>query len=437
MIETQGEGTLAEFGSQNVPPSPIQRIRHTRRIVGFVAAVGIVGAAAFAVGMFVRLPEETALKNVDASIDVWVRAQERVVEAGFSLPVALGAASEVKVVVTEASPYGATPAVSAPTGALDETASSDQKTAGESGKSASTTDQARASMPSTDRVVVSAAGAVSGESLAYGQFLAEVSGRPIFAWPSTAPLYRDLTVGLTGSDVRGVQETLKQLGHLDAEPDGIFGRKTLQALAGLYKSSEYSLPMIDGQQGLSWREFIAIPGLPATVITAAEVGSVLSDDSPLLSARSQTPMLTAIALARDAPQLQPGADVGISVDGGPPVRTTISAIGEFIADEKSNVSGYPLTIAYPAELGVHAPGASAVLRRWSEQTPTLAVPATAIRQDSEGAYVLVKNAMGPKKGALKRVFVQVTAQDDGWVSLGKDTGLTSGTEVLVSGGNGR
>lgn len=409
--------------------SPIPRVRHGTRLIALAAAVALIGAAAFCAGFFLHRPEEAALKNADATIDVWANAEERVVYDGFSLPGVVGAGSQVGITVTEASPYGITPLVTG-------------SEVGTSGIAAPSRDQnttggtPAAHVRRIDRVVVSAMGVTAGTSLAYGQLLAEVSGRPIFAWPSSSPLYRDLTEGDTGRDVRDAQRVLHELGYLRSDPDGVFGAQTMQALRDLYDSAGYQPPIIAGSSpGLSWREFTAIPAPPAMVVSTAPQGAVLTSGMALLTVRSQTPTLTSTASVREVSELQAGADVGVTVAGKAPVKTKVATIGEFTTDEKTNVSGYPLTIEYPAELGALSPGTSVVLRRWSEAAPSLAVPSTAIRQDANGAYVLTRGtAEGGNEGRYIRIAVKATAQSEGWVALAPGSLLAPTADVLVSGG---
>ncbi|WP_417563586.1 hypothetical protein [Microbacterium sp.] len=398
--------------------SPIPRIRHAGRLIGFVVVVLLVGAAAFVAGTLIRPPQEAALSKADASVDVWAKVERRVVYEGFTVAAVVGTADRVDVVVTEASPYGTTPqSVAAPPSAEGPPAQGDHTTS------------------TTDRVVVSAAGVRAGKPIVYGQLIAEVSGRPVFSWPRAAPLYRDLIEGDTGNDVRGVQTVLRKLGKLDAEPDGIFGARTLNALARLYAGAGYELPVIAGNsRGLSWREFAAIPALPATVISAAPEGSVLTADNPLASVRSNAPTLTATATAADVDQLRPGAQVAVVASGHEPVKSTVAALGEFQTDEKTNISGYPLSIVYPSDLGTLEPGTSVTLRSWDERPPTLAVPSTAVRQDSEGAYVLVRPFSNG--GKPQRLPVKAAAQAGGWVALAAGSKLLAGEDVLVSGTDG-
>lgn len=72
-----------------------------------------------------------------------------------------------------------------------------------------------------------------GDTLATGDPVVVVDDRTIRALVAERPLWRDLTVGKTGPDVRAVQTLLAALGYLDAAPDGAYGAATRAAVRAL------------------------------------------------------------------------------------------------------------------------------------------------------------------------------------------------------------
>ncbi|MFD9722589.1 HlyD family efflux transporter periplasmic adaptor subunit [Streptomyces sp. NPDC059072] len=88
--------------------------------------------------------------------------------------------------------------------------------------------------------VVTKAPRTSGEAVSPGQLLLEVSGRPILALKGKVPAYRDLRPGARGADVTQLQKALADAGHrVGADPDGVFGPGTKQALTSLYQAAGY------------------------------------------------------------------------------------------------------------------------------------------------------------------------------------------------------
>ncbi len=59
-----------------------------------------------------------------------------------------------------------------------------------------------------------------------GDVVYAVAGVPVRVVQGRVPFYRDLSPGVRGVDVEQLQSALAELGHLDGEPDGVFGRMT-------------------------------------------------------------------------------------------------------------------------------------------------------------------------------------------------------------------
>lgn len=100
--------------------------------------------------------------------------------------------------------------------------------------------------------VVTAVPAEPGSPLREGAVLVEVAGAPIFGLVLPFPLYRDLTDGVSGPDVREVQRALTRLGYRTTV-DGTFGSGTQDALRRFYRARGYQVP-----------ENVASTGDPAT-----------------------------------------------------------------------------------------------------------------------------------------------------------------------------
>lgn len=79
-----------------------------------------------------------------------------------------------------------------------------------------------------------------GQTVAAGQVVMEVSGRPVFALKGSVPVYRDLKPGTEGDDVKQLQEALTSLGHRTGnDRAGHFGAGTKSALSAYYASIGY------------------------------------------------------------------------------------------------------------------------------------------------------------------------------------------------------
>lgn len=403
-------------------PGRLGRISHPGRLVGFTVFVLACVVTAFVAGTIVKAPTHDALENADASVAVTAEVETRSIGVGFTLPAKVNPAPETDLIITEASVQSPSTAPSAPPTAAPETPQS---------PAASQDDSA-----AVDRVVVSAMFVAPGDSLTLGQRVAEVSGRPIFAWPADVPLYRDIVSGDKGADVLGIQKTLTALGLYDGAVDGEYGSGTQRALAAMYTAAGASMPYVQpGVQGFAWREFLAIPAADAQVVSVAATGALLDADHAIVRVRSALPTLSVSATTLELDQLSVGSEVGVVVNGAAAVRSTVASVGAFVTDEETGASGYPVVLSIPEGATVDAQS-TVVVQPWAQPEPSAAIPAIALRQEGGTTYVLARAGSGKGDTAdeFTRVDVIVTGQNDGWVSIEETAEMTVGQEILVSDG---
>jgi hypothetical protein len=74
------------------------------------------------------------------------------------------------------------------------------------------------------------------EQLQEGSVLLTASGRPTFVLQGKAPAYRDLTPGISGEDVRQLQQALARFGHYTGTITGHYDEMTGEAVAAMYAS---------------------------------------------------------------------------------------------------------------------------------------------------------------------------------------------------------
>jgi peptidoglycan hydrolase-like protein with peptidoglycan-binding domain len=73
----------------------------------------------------------------------------------------------------------------------------------------------------------------------FGDVLLTISGRPVFVLAGKIPAYRDLVPGISGDDVRQLEEALKLLGFDPGPIDGFYDALTGSAVGQLYKSAGF------------------------------------------------------------------------------------------------------------------------------------------------------------------------------------------------------
>ena len=299
--------------------------------------------------------------------------------------------------------------------------------------------------------VVSGRVCLVGDVIKPWDVVGEVSNRPVFAVLSSVPLFRDLAPDMFGSDVRLVQQALKDAGWLKSDPSGVMDWATSNALTRLFKAAGYSAPLLASAKpvlpdpltgvapdpvrraGLPLADTAWIPagGLPVAAVAA--VGQVLDADHPLLQLTTQPAVIKARADLLAAPSFQVGAGVNVQIGSGAPVSSTVLTVSGFDSGVSGGGSpGYDVTVGLPD--GVDAVQAQALPVQVTEtvQPATgLAVPLLAIRTDGQGSFVY--RAAADETSADVRVGVTVLAQANGYAILVDNQQLPVGVQVVISG----
>ena len=82
--------------------------------------------------------------------------------------------------------------------------------------------------------------ALAGSELVEGAVAASASGRPLFVLAGARPMSRDLGPGLSGDDVRQLEESLARLGFDGGPVDGVYDELTAAGVAAWYEASGYT-----------------------------------------------------------------------------------------------------------------------------------------------------------------------------------------------------
>lgn len=331
--------------------------------------------------------------------------------------------------------------------------------------------------------VVTARRAKPGDVLKPGHALVEVSGRPLIALSLPFDLYRDISPGDRGADVRALQESLQLLGLYGTAPDGEYGPATATAVRALYENLDADPPEPsdearealrtaeealdaatssppEGEGGeesatadgtalteqldeakdaadtpVRMSEIVAVPSGSASVVSVATVGARLEGDNlTVASLRSGEPSATARVSVADAKSFTVGTtvDVVATTNQSTSRKAEVIAVSDFKpADDNAEMPGYDIKLRF-AKTGdlPYEDNEQVIARITSTGQPRTgpAVPLIAVREDSSGTYVLRPGA----DNSTTRVGVQVLMTADGYALVEGD--LTEGIEVIVSEG---
>ncbi|MCL2783081.1 MAG: hypothetical protein FWD80_03800 [Propionibacteriaceae bacterium] len=288
-------------------------------------------------------------------------------------------------------------------------------------------------LPNTfsEREVISGGVRQVGDAVAAGDLIGEVSGRPVFAFPSDVPLYRDLTPGVQGNDVLAVQKVLVAR-KLLVKTSGTWDGVTSVAVTNLFKKAGYVAPDMGGGRGLPFVNTATIPGDGLVAVQVGPVGRVLGDQEPLLVLQTTPGVITARVDLLQARGFPVGGRVMASVGGSAPVASTVLAMSDYREDSNGTPPGYDISVGIPD--GFVTPNNQnlpVTVSESSEVPMGLAVPLSVIRQDGVASYVWVASAA--EGYSDMRVAVSVEAQANGYAILADNPDLTVGTTVVVVG----
>jgi|GEM_PF-3153512 len=281
----------------------------------------------------------------------------------------------------------------------------------------------------------------AGDTINTLDVLGEVSNNPIFAFPKSVPLFRDLVGGDKGSDVSAVQQVLISAGLLSGTPTGVVDTATSRAFDALYHNAGYNPPRAmpavansafapGAQPVLLLADTASLPSMGLKVVSAAPIGQAIDTDHPLVTLQLTTAQITARVDLLEADAFKQGTEVSVKVGSADAGTSTVLGVSAFSAGDGSTAPGYDVTIGVPSGVDAAASaGQPAIVTEATQPPDGLAVPLLAIRTDSSGTYVY----KAADSGADQKVPVTVTGQANGYAILAANSDLPDGTGVVLSG----
>ncbi len=115
-----------------------------------------------------------------------------------------------------------------------------------------------------DQPMVTALDVTEGDTIAEGQVLAGINGRPVVALTGEIPVYRTMQPGTSGPDVRQLEAALTRLGFDPGSVDDVYDAQTSAAVVAMYGSLGYAPPE-------------ASPGAMADLDVARQADAAASD----------------------------------------------------------------------------------------------------------------------------------------------------------------
>lgn len=267
-----------------------------------------------------------------------------------------------------------------------------------------------------------------GDQLSAGQLIGVVAGNPIFGLTGPLALYRDLKPDDSGDDVTVLQHSLATAGF-DVAPTGTVGPQTVRAIASMFRDAGYPAPKLIPHQQL-----IPLPASTVTITEVAAIGEQVSSEAPLARASFSAPTVTAMVDPVAADDFVVGGTVEANV-GGTVMPLVVQSIGPFVEPSSDGPGGKELRLVPADGEAMLDEGSSATVFGPGERADALAVPLVAVRQDTEGSYLLVERVAdgSPEDGPSEfaRENVEVLRTGGGWAAIAEGV-VGAGASILVS-----
>ena len=287
------------------------------------------------------------------------------------------------------------------------------------------------------RVINGASGTLTwlpsvGQIIAQGGVLYRVNGAPVILLTGNVPVYRALSVGLTGADVEQLNGDLVALGYatpteLDPTSDD-FSAATTDAVEALQKHLEVTQT---GTLAVGQAVFLPLGRLRVTAVTAT-LGASADPGSPLLAGSSARRVVSLQLDAAEQTEVAVGDRVAITLPDNSTTPGVVSSIGTVATAGQSGGSPtVPVTIRPldPSATGSidQAPVELAVTT--GSVKSALVVPVDALLALAGGGYAVEEVS---RAGVHHLVAVSLGLFDDadGLVQV-TGSGIAAGQQVVV------
>ncbi|MDO4821131.1 MAG: hypothetical protein Q4A03_03705 [Rothia sp. (in: high G+C Gram-positive bacteria)] len=259
-----------------------------------------------------------------------------------------------------------------------------------------------------------------GDQVAPGDLIGIVGGEGIYALEGPLPLYRSLTLGDTGHDVQELQRAIAAVGYR-TNTDGTVTDTTLAAVSALLRSELTGIPA-EGIDTINPTNFAVLPAGPRIVATAASVGSTISSENPLLTLHTSSAYADFKAPLRDIDTLTTLETLTITSSAGT-TQARIDTVGDL---ETGQDGAYRTIRLLPDDPSILIPEQTLSITTAGDESPVLAVPISAVRQDGSSTYVITQ----AEGGSQERLTVTLLRTGEGYAAI--DGALTEGQKVLLS-----
>jgi peptidoglycan hydrolase-like protein with peptidoglycan-binding domain len=269
-----------------------------------------------------------------------------------------------------------------------------------------------------------------GHVVRRGRVLYQVSGAPVVLLYGSVPAYRTLSEGMTGPDVRELNENLIALGY--ATKAALYPLRDYSA-GTAYALEQYqtALGITSPTGSLTLGQAVFLP--TEAKITGMETGIVpgasAAPGTAVMTATSSTPVATINLNTSQEGEIKLGDHVGITLPDGSTTPGIVTSVGKVATTNAAGVTSVAVLVAltHPrAAEGLSQAPVTVVVTTGSVRN-VLVVPVDALLARASGGYAV--EVTGP--GGHHLVPVSVGMFDDAAGKVQVSGALTPGQRVVV------
>jgi peptidoglycan hydrolase-like protein with peptidoglycan-binding domain len=269
--------------------------------------------------------------------------------------------------------------------------------------------------------------AAAGDTVDRGDMLFAVDEWPVTLLFGEEPVWRAMGDGMTGGDVRQLEENLVALGFGEMTPDDTFDEDTTTAVEAWQAALGVTE---DGVVNLG--EVVFLPDAAWIAKTDVAVGGRVSPGMPVLETASTDRLVTANLPASEREDVTAGDSLLIELSDGTKTSGLVEEVGTTVETAQDGSQSVTLTIRLADAAAALSDGPVSISIVRFEHADVLAVPVDSLLALLEGGYA-VEKVTDADAGTTDLVGVEVGLFADGWVEITSTSSgeLSEGDEVVV------
>jgi peptidoglycan hydrolase-like protein with peptidoglycan-binding domain len=270
-----------------------------------------------------------------------------------------------------------------------------------------------------------------GKVVRRGQVLYELDGAPVVLLYGNVPAYQTLSEGMTGPDVRELNQNLIALGyatHAELAPLRVFSAGTADALDAYQTHLGITSPT--GSLTLGQAVFLPTEAKITAWETGVVPGAAVTPGEALLTATSASPVATIDLGTSQEGEIKAGDHVGITLPDGTSTPGVVTSVGKVATTNASGTTYVTVLVAlvHPKVAGGLSQAPVTVQVTTGSVNNVLVVPVDALLARAGGGYAV--EVIGPHGHHLVPVSVGIFDDAAGLVQV-SGSGLAPGQRVVV------